>query len=186
MAGSDPFITLARIGAPHGVRGAVRVKLFGEDAESLVAYGPLQRADGRGSLTLESLRPGKTPDMLVATFDGITDRDQVAALNGVELGLSRSALPEPDEDDDFYHADLIGMEARLADGSRFGAVLQVANYGADDLLDVKPDRGGPSVLVPFTKAVVPVIKLAEGYLVIDPPEGLLDAPGKRPSEADEG
>lgn len=80
--------------------------------------------------------------MVVATFEGITSREQVAELNGVELGLPRSALPTPDDEDDFYHADLIGLETRLIDGSRFGDIIQVANYGADDLLDVKPDRGG--------------------------------------------
>jgi 16S rRNA processing protein RimM len=121
--------------------------------------GPLQRADGRGSLTLDESASGQD-----ARHGGgdlrqhFRPRSGGRELNGVELGLPRSALPEPDEDDDFYHADLIGLEARLADGTRFGAVLQVANYGADDLLDMKPDRGGPSVLVPFTKAVVPVIK----------------------------
>lgn len=184
VSGSDPFITLARIGAPHGVRGAARVKLFGDDPEALVAYGSLHRSDGRGSLTLASLRPGKTPDMAVATFEGVTSREQVADLNGVELGLPRSALPDVENEDDFYHADLIGLEARLGDGSRFGEIVQVANFGADDLLDVEPDRGGPSVLVPFTKAIVPVVKIADGYVVLDPPDGLLDLPKSKPAEAD--
>ena len=183
MAPPDAFVTLARVGAPHGVRGAVRLKLFGDDPESLVAHGPLRRADGRGTLRIDSLRPGRTPDMLVATFAGIADRDAAAALNGVELGLPRSALPPPDEDE-FYHADLIGLEARLGDGSRFGVVAQVANFGADDLLDIRPDRGGASVLVPFTRAVVPVVRVAEGFLVIEAPEGLLDPPGRRPEDAD--
>lgn len=185
MSESDPFIILARIGAPNGVRGAARVKLFGDDPASL-ADGPLQRADGKGSVVLTGLRPGKTPDMVVATFDGITNREQVAELNGVELGLLRSALPDVEDEDDFYHTDLIGLEARLIDGSRFGEIMQVANYGADDLLDLKPDRGGPTVLVPFTKAIVPTVKLADGYVVLDPPEGLLDPPKKKPSEADGG
>lgn len=186
MPGSsdDPFITLARIGAPNGVRGAARLKLFGDDPAGLADYGPLRRADGKGAVALTGLRPGKTPDMVVATFEGVTSREQVAALNGVELGLPRSALPEVDDEDDFYHADLIGLEARLGDGSRFGEVIQVANFGADDLLDVKPDRGGPSVLVPFTKAIVPVVKIADGYVVLDPPDGLLDLPKSKPAEAD--
>ncbi len=184
MAGSDPFITLARIGAPNGVRGAVRVKLFGDDPSSLVEFGPLRRADGKGPLELTGARPGKTHDMIVATFAGVDDRDAAAALNGVELGLPRSALPDVEDEDDFYHADLIGLEARLMDGSRFGEVVQVANYGADDLLDVKPDRGGPSILVPFTKAIVPTVKVAEDYLQIDPPDGLLDPPSNKPAEAD--
>lgn len=185
MSGSDPFIILARIGAPNGVRGAARVKLFGDDPTSLTD-GPLRRADGKGAITLTGLRPGKTPDMVVATFEGVTSREQAAALNGVELGLPRSALPDVEDEDDFYHTDLIGLEARLNDGSRFGEIMQVANYGADDLLDVKPDRGGPTVLVPFTKAIVPTVKLADGYVVLDPPDGLLDPPKKKPTEADGG
>lgn len=186
MAGgpSDPFVTLARIGAPNGVRGAVRLKLFGDDPASLTAHGPLERVDGKGAMILATLRPGKTPDMVIATFEGVTDRDQAADLNGVELGLPRSALTPPDDEDDFYHADLIGLEVRLMGGDRFGAVLQVANYGADDLLDVKPDRGGPSVLIPFTKAIVPEVKVQDGYLIVDAPEGLLDPPGQKPDEAD--
>lgn len=186
MAGgsSDPFVTLARIGAPNGVRGAARLKLFGDDPASLTVYGPLVRSDGKGSLALTGLRSGKAPDLVVATFEGVTDRDQAAALNGVELGLPRSALPPPDDEDDFYHTDLIGLEVRLAGGERFGEVVQVANHGADDLLDVKPDRGGPSVLVPFTKAIVPHVNVADGFVVIDPPDGLLDPPTPKPDEAD--
>lgn len=184
MAGSshDPFITLARIGAPNGVRGAARVKLFGDDPSSLVEYGPLDRADGRGRLAIASLRPGKSPDMLVATFDGVTSREAAQDLNGVELGLLRSELPENDEDD-FYHADLIGMEARLMDGSRFGAIIQVADFGAGDLLDIKPERGGASVLVPFTKAVVPSVDIKGGFVVLDPPLGMLDPPKSEKSRA---
>lgn len=184
MAGSDPFVILARIGAPNGVRGAARVKLFGDNPDSLTVYGPLSRADGKGSLEAESTRAGKSPDMVIARFKGINDRDAVAALNGVELGLPRSALPDPDDADDFYHADLIGMEVRLLDGARFGVIVQVANYGADDLLDIKPDRDGPSALAPFTKAVVPEVNVAQGYVVLDPPDGLLDPPGAKPDEAD--
>lgn len=184
MAGSDPFIILARIGAPNGVRGAARVKLFGDDPAGLSEYGPLRRADGKGHLAVNSMRAGKTLDMVVATFEGITSREKVAELNGVELGLPRSALPDVDDEDDFYHADLIGLEVRLTNGARFGEIMQVANYGADDLLDVKPDRGGPSVLVPFTKAIVPTVKVGDGYVVLDPPDGLLDPPKKKPAEAD--
>lgn len=184
MAGSDPFIILARIGAPNGVRGAARVKLFGDDPAGLSEYGPLRRADGKGHLAINSMRAGKTPDMGVATFEGITSREKVAELNGVELGLPRSALPDVDDEDDFYHADLIGLEVRLTNGARFGEIMQVANYGADDLLDVKPDLGGPSVLVPFTKAIVPTVKVGDGYVVLDPPDGLLDPPKKKPAEAD--
>lgn len=171
------MVVLARIGAPNGVAGAARVKLFGDDPDSLTAYGPLTRSDGGPALQVRDLRDGKTPDMVIARFEGITSREMVMALNGVELSLPRSTLPATDEDD-FYHADLIGLEARLADGSRFGEVIQVADFGAGDLLDVKPDRGGATLLVPFTRAIVPQVNVSEGYVVLDPPDGLLDPPQK--------
>ena len=184
---SDPFIVLARVGAPNGVRGAVRLKLFGDDPASLVEYGPLQRSDGKGHLAISTMRPGKTSDVVVVSFDGITSREAVAAINGVELGLPRSLLPDVEGEDDFYHADLIGLEVRLRDSSRFGEIVQVADYGAGDLLDVKPDRGGPSVLVPFTKAFVPEVNVRDGHVVIEPPAGLLDPPkASQPGDADDG
>lgn len=176
------MVILARIGAPHGVAGAARVKLFGDDPESLLAYGPLMRSDGGPPLQMLDLRDGKTPDMVIARFDGVSSREAVMALNGVELSLPRSALPDVDDEDDFYHADLIGLEARLMDGSRFGEVIQVADFGAGDLLDVKPDRGGASVLVPFSRSIVPEVNVQGGYLVIDAPDGLLDPPQKRPAK----
>lgn len=182
MSEDDPFIVLARVGAPHGVRGDVRIKLFAESAESLTAYGPLRRADGRGTIRIGKIKPGKSPDLVTAVLGGIEDRETAAALNGVELGLPRSLLPSPEDDDEFYHADLIGLAVRLADGTLFGEVMQVANFGADDLLDIKPSVGGASVLVPFTQAVVPIIQVGEGYLVLEPPPGLLDADDEGASE----
>lgn len=181
---SDAMVVLARIGAPNGVAGAARVKLFGDDPDSLTAYGPLTRSDGGPALLVRDLRDGKTPDMVIARFEGITSREMVMAMNGVELSLPRSVLPAIDDEDDFYHADLIGLEARLMDGSRFGEIIQVADFGAGDLLDVKPDRGGASVLVPFTKAIVPDVKIAEGYVVLDAPDDLLD-PSQKSSQAGE-
>lgn len=175
---SDAMVVLARIGAPNGVAGAARVKLFGDDPDSLTAYGPLTRSDGGPPLRVHDLRNGKSPDMVIARFEGVTSREMVIAMNGVELSLPRSALPAIDDEDDFYHADLLGLEVRLMDGSRFGEIIQVADFGAGDLLDVKPDRGGASVLIPFTKAIVPEVKIAEGYVVLDAPDGLLDAPKK--------
>lgn len=172
----DAMVVLARIGAPNGVAGAARVKLFGDDPDSLTAYGPLTRSDGGAPLRVRDLRDGKSPDMVIARFEGVTSREMVMAMNGVELSLPRSVLPAIDDEDDFYHADLLGLEVRLADGSRFGEIIQVADFGAGDLLDVKPDRGGASVLVPFTKAIVPQVDIAEGFVMLDPPEDLLDPP----------
>ena len=181
MADPSPLVILARIGAPHGVRGQVRLKPFGDDHESLTAYGPLLRADGGGTLAITGIRAAKG-DMLVVSFDGVASREMAEKLNGVELGIPRDRLPKPD-DDDFYHHDLIGLSAILPDGTSFGVIRSVENFGAGDLLDVAPERGGPSVLVPFTHEIVPDIDVAAGHVRLDPPQGLLDPPSKKPKEA---
>ena len=99
----------------------------------------------------------------------MNDRSGAEKLNGVELFVDRSLLPEPEDDDDFYHADLIGLAARLADGTQIGVVAAVPNFGAGDLLEIRDPRSGDTYLYPFTKAVVPEIRIAEGYLLINPP-----------------
>jgi 16S rRNA processing protein RimM len=109
---------------------------------------------------------------LIARLPSIEDRDQAEALRGLRLYLPRSALPQP-EAEEFYHADLIGLEAVLGDGTRVGHVRAIYDFGAGDTLELERD-GGPPVLVPFTRAVVPIVAPAEGRLVLDPPPGLLD------------
>jgi len=175
-------VVLARIGAPHGVRGEVRVKSFAEDPRAVGAYGPLEAPDGR-RFSISALRPasGKSPDMFVVRFDGVADRDAAAALNGVELSVDRARLP-PAEDDAFYHADLIGLAAETPDGAPLGRVSAVANYGAGDLLEIAPPKG-PVALVPFTRATVPAVDLAGGRIVVDAPAGTFDPPGA-PDEDD--
>ncbi|WP_420393764.1 ribosome maturation factor RimM [Acuticoccus sp.] len=160
-------VVMAAIGAPHGVRGAVRLTVFAEDPLALRRYNPFE-ADGGRTLRLTSVRVvGKA---IVAGIEGVDDRDAAAALRGLELSVPRSRLPRPGEDE-FYHVDLLGLEARLVDGGQLGTVRGVADYGAGDVLEVVGKRG---VLLPFTREVVPEVRLDEGYLVVDPPPGLLD------------
>jgi len=157
-------VTLAVIGAPHGVKGELRVKSFAADPMALRDYGTLFAGDGR-ALEIERVRPSR--EVLIAKFRGIDDRDSAARLTGLELGVERRALPAPDEDE-FYYADLIGLEARDPDGKSLGHVVAVQNFGAGDILEIAPPKR-PSLLVPFTKANVPVIDVAAGRLVIVPP-----------------
>ena len=96
-----------------------------------------------------------------------TDRNAAEKLNGVELYVDRDKLPPTEDDDDFYHADLIGLEARLADGTVIGEVTAIPNFGAGDLIEVRDARSGDTYLYPFTKAVVPEVRIADGYLVIE-------------------
>jgi 16S rRNA processing protein RimM len=162
---SSSHIVLATIGAPHGIRGEVRVKSFTADPMSLGDYGPLFASEGR-AFEIERLRPLKG-DMFVVKFRGVDDRNAAEALNGVELSVERSALP-PAEAGEYYHADLIGLEAVDAEGKSLGRIVAVENFGAGDILEIAPPDGA-SLLVPFTNATVPDIDIAGGRLTILPP-----------------
>lgn len=152
---------LATIGSPHGIRGEVRVKSFTADPTALASYGPLTAADGR-VFEIERLRPAK--GVVIAKFRGVDDRNAAEALNGVELSVERSALP-PAEVGEYYHADLIGLEAVDAAGKPLGRVVAVQNFGAGDILEIAPPDG-VSLLIPFTNATVPDIDIAGGRLRI--------------------
>ncbi|MEP7241781.1 MAG: ribosome maturation factor RimM [Devosia sp.] len=160
-------LLMGRIGAAHGIKGEVRIHSFTAEPMTLAGYG-----------TLETSRPGLTVEIetarlsgeavLVARLKGVADRTAAERLNGVELFVGREHLPEP-EADDFYHVDLVGLEARLEDGTVLGRVVGVPNYGASDLIEVRDERSGDIFLYPFTRAVVPEVHVAEGYLVIAVP-----------------
>lgn len=167
-------ILVGRFGAPHGVRGEVRLQSFTVEPRAIGDYGPVQTADGR-RFTLANVRPVKD-NMLVARVAGIADRDAAAALTNLELYVERAALPPPDEDE-IYVADLVGMVAVDGDGGEFGTVIGVPNFGGGDLLEVRPSAGGETILLPFTKAVVPTIDLSARRLTVLPPEEIEgDAP----------
>lgn len=171
------LVQIAVIGAAHGIRGELRVKTFTQDPTSLGAYGSLRLPDGR-RLEVSSLRLLKG-DMVVARFKGVDSREAAEALTGQPLSAPREALPATDEDD-FYYADLIGLSAVRADGTVLGEVVGVQNFGADDLLELRLAGARRTVYLPFTKAVVPMVDIAAGRVVIDPPEGALD--NERPAD----
>src|SRR5262245_44640568 len=149
-------VLIARIGAAHGIKGEVRVKAYTADPAGIEAYGPLEATGGR-TFEVASFRQaaGPAPDMLVVRFKGISDRDAAEELNGIELSIPRDRLP-PAAVDEYYHADLVGLAAVTRDGTEFGTIIAVQNYGAGDLLEIAPTRG-ETLLVPFTRAVVPDI-----------------------------
>jgi 16S rRNA processing protein RimM len=148
----------------------VRIKSFTAVPEDIARYGPL--ADETGCHCFELRICGTAKGVLIARLSGVDDRDQAEKLRGLRLYLSRSALP-PTEGEEYYHADLIGLEAVLGDGTPVGRVRAIHDFGAGDTLELTRP-GTPPVMVPFTREVVPVIELAEGRLVLDPPPGLLD------------
>jgi 16S rRNA processing protein RimM len=158
-------ICVARIGAAHGVRGAVKLWIFTEDPLAVLRYGPLTTKDGAHHFTVAHAREAK--DHLVATLQGVTTRDDAEKLNGVELYIARDKLPVTD-DDEYYHADLIGLAAVTATDEPIGRVIAIHNFGAGDLIEIAPPDG-PTMLLPFTNAVVPTVDIAGGRVVIELP-----------------
>jgi 16S rRNA processing protein RimM len=158
-------ICIARIGAPHGVRGAVKLWTFTEDPFAVQQYGPLLTKDGARSFEVATAREAK--GHLVATLKGIATREDAERLNGLELYVAREKLPATGEDE-YYHADLIGLAAVNATGEPIGRVIAIHNFGAGDIVEIAPPHGSP-LLLPFTNAVVPSVDIANGHVVIELP-----------------
>jgi len=177
---TEQRVCMGVVGAPHGVRGAVRIKSFTDEPEAIANYGGLEDESGAKHFTLRVIGNVKGDGMIVATLSGIEDRDQAEALRGLRLYAPRAALP-PTAEDEFYHADLVGLTAMLDGGEGLGKVVAVHDFGAGDMLEIARAKGQP-VLVPFTRAAVPVVDIAAGHVVVDPPAGLLDAPREAEKE----
>ncbi len=166
MTTAPKWICVGRILGAHGVRGLAKVASFTAEPESIAAYGPVSDAAGKRTWTLTLQSWNK--DHFLARLSGVDTREQAQALRGTDLHIPRKALP-PSRGNSFYHADLIGLEARLDSGAVYGRVTAVLNHGASDILDIRrPD--GTSVLLPFANAFVPDVHLAEGWLQVVPPE----------------
>ena len=178
---ADNLILIARIGAPHGVKGAVRVKAFTGDAAAIGDYGPLAAKDGR-VFEIADMRPEKSA--VIVSFAGVDGRDAAAALNGTDLYVARSALPASDDADEFYHVDLIGLAAVTPDGERLGIVIAVHDFGAGEILEIEQAER-KTLLLPFTKAAVPQVDLAGGRLVVVPPPEVEARPETETPQGDE-
>jgi 16S rRNA processing protein RimM len=162
------WVCVAQLASAHGLRGLLKLRCFTERPEDVAAYGPVFDRNGR-RFELEVIGPA--PGGVLARAQGIEDRNAAEALRGTELFVPRSALPElaPEE---FYYSDLEGMEALRADGSHFGVVHGVANFGAGDLIEVVADDG-QRISLPFTREIVPSIDLERRRLVVQPPDELV-------------
>jgi 16S rRNA processing protein RimM len=178
-AADERRVCLGVVTGAHGVRGLVRVKAFTAEPADIAAYGPVEDEAGARRFALEVV--GAAKGVVLVRVPGVVDRDAAERLKGLRLFVPRAALPEPEEEE-YYHADLLGLRVELTDGSEFGRVRAVHDFGAGDSIEVVRADGG-TVMVPFTRAAVPVVDLADGRLVVDPPEGLLD---NRPVEAEAG
>jgi|SRR5579864_168503 len=162
---TTPKICVARIGAAHGVRGEVRLWTFTEDPFAVKRYGALSDKDGARQFEVTRAREAK--GHLVATLKGVTTRDEAERLNGTELYIAREKLPET-EAGEYYHVDLIGLAAVTLADEPIGRVVAIHNFGAGDIIEIAPPSG-PSMLLPFTNAVVPVVDIAIGRVLIDLP-----------------
>ena len=159
-------ICVARIGAPHGVRGAVKLWTFTEDPFAVKHYGPLMTRDGTRQFEVTQVREAR--DHLVATLKGVASREDAERLKGIELYIAREKLPDTD-DDEYYHADLIGLNAVNAANEPLGRVVAIHNFGAGDIIEIAPAHG-TTMLLPFTNAVVPTVDLKGGRVVIELPK----------------
>lgn len=180
MAKNKDFICVGALAGAHGVKGEVRVRSFTLVPEDCFAYGPLLDETGKVALEPETARPAKNHFVVEAA--GNRTREDWEALKGTKLYVPRDVLPEPEEDE-FYYDDLLGLRVTHMDGRPLGKVKSVQNFGADDLLELVAPDGRTAYFLPFTKAVVPVVRLAEKELLAEPDEQYLPESMQRPDTA---
>jgi 16S rRNA processing protein RimM len=157
-------VRVARIGAAHGVRGEVKLWPFTQDPMAVADYGPLETVDGTRRFEIETLRAAK--DHLVVRLKGVSDRNAAETLRNTDLFVLRDKLPSIEEEDTYYHADLVGMAAVSPEGVPLGNVTAIHNFGAGDLIEIATTAGGEPLLLPFTETVVPEIDTALRQITI--------------------
>jgi 16S rRNA processing protein RimM len=176
-------VLIGHITGAHGIRGEVIVRTYTEAADGIAAYGPL--SDDSGTRTFEITRTRPTPKGLVAEIKGVADRNAAEALKGVGLHVPRDRLPKPAEGE-YYHADLVGLEATAPDGTALGEVVGVANFGAGDLLEIRLAGIRQTEFVPFDDDCVPVVDVAGGRCVVVMPVMVGEPEPKDPTEESGG
>ncbi len=169
MPANDARICLGHISAAHGVRGDVLIKSHTQAREDITAYGPLYDEAGTRAFDISIKRI--TAKGAVAHIVGIDDRNAAEALKGTKLFIERARLPDP-EPGEWYQSDLVGLSAVDPDGRALGRIVAVQDFGAGDLLELRPPAGGETILVPFTHETVPEVDIAAGRVVIVAPAGL--------------
>ena len=162
------LVCVGAIAGAFGVNGEVRLKSFCAEPEAIADYAPLTDEAGR-SYSVDLTRP--ITNGFAAHLGGVTTKEQADALRGVQLFAPRDRLPAPEEDE-YYHADLIGLRVLDTGGTEIGTVRSVHDHGAGDLLEIQGPGLKATVLLPFTKACVPTVDIAGGRIIADPPEGL--------------
>jgi len=164
------LVLVGIFGAAHGVRGEVRLKSYTGDPMAIADYPRLTDESGKTKFKIVSARPVKD-DILVARVDGIADRTAAEKLTNISIYMPRADLPPADEEE-FYHADLLGLRVETRDGALIGTIANVLNFGAGDILDVRPELGD-NLLLPFTKKVVPIVEIANRRVIVDMPDEVI-------------
>ena len=167
MTTSKDRILLGEIASAHGIRGELLVRSFTSAPEDIAAYGPLEDEAGQRAVSLKVVRV--TPKGVIARIDGVDDRTGAEKLKGLKLYVERSKLPDAGEDE-YYHADLIGLKAQAPDGSAIGDIVAVLNFGAGDLLELRLTGQSQTDLVPLTKACVPTVDIKRGVATVILPQ----------------
>lgn len=157
---------MGEIGAAQGLKGEVRLRSYTQEPAGIAAYGALEDEKGR-VIEIESVRV--TPKALIARIKGVSTREAAEMLNHTRLYLPRARLPESDAEE-WYYADLIGLAVVDQTGAKIGTVAAMHNFGAGDILEIKPESGGENLLVPFTSDTVPEVDIKQGRIVLVPPE----------------
>ncbi len=166
-------ICVGAIAGAFGVKGEVRLKSFCAEPDAIATYGPLSSEDGKSSWDLRITRQVKNG--FAARLSGVANKDAADALRGVRLFAPRERLPDL-PDDEYYHADLIGLTVLDTGGTELGRVKSVLNHGAGDILEITGPGMKQPILYPFTMAAVPTVDLASGRIIADPPDGLFSDP----------
>lgn len=184
---AEKLTCVAVIVGAHGVHGAVKVKSYTQVPEDFSAYGPLLGEDGSVVLTPRNPRP--INNAFTMRSPEITTREQAMSMKGTLLYIPRDVLPEPEEDD-FYYTDLVGLEVKTTDGKRIGTVSGVHDFGAGDMLEIKPVKTAEkqaSFFHPFTKVAVPKVDIKSRRVIIHIEEAVIGhAPNQDPETSDKG
>jgi 16S rRNA processing protein RimM len=157
-------LLLGKFGAAQGLKGEIRLQSYTADPFAIGSYGALTSNDGR-KFEITHLRSGK--NILIARVKNITDRTAAEQLTNLALYIDRALLGKTQEEDEYFHADLVGLNVETSDGTHLGKVLALFNFGAGDMLEIRPVEGGKSVMLPFTKLAVPYISLTEKRIIVD-------------------
>ncbi len=165
-------ICLGEKSTAHGVRGLVRIRIYGDDPQAFTAYGPLFTSE-TGEKTVSIRMKNAANKFWLAEVEGVADRNAAELLRGTKLWIERDKLPDTKDDDEFYYEDLLGMNVHTAEDGDVGTVVAVENFGASDLLEVKPPAGA-TFYVPFADEYIVEVNMKTNIITAIIPEGLRD------------